>query len=140
MCWGATVSHFSSLVIPSPLCRSLLSSCTPVRGSCTLEERWGFLPSLLINLIYRSPGMQAQAPQRKKVETSLPSRVWQKGTGWACKRGSPWNLGVQGREEILFPDCRFRGQSHIIAVITNTFEAHRPVLNNVINKRRHKAN
>lgn len=43
-------------------------------------------------------------------------------------------------EEIPLPDCWGLAQSHIIEVITNTLEAHRPVLNNVINKGRHKAN
>lgn len=75
----------------------------------------------------------------KKVGASLPSIVLLRGAGWGYQR-SLWNLGVQGREEILLPDFWGHGQSHIIEVITNTFEAHRPVQNNAINKGRHKAN
>lgn len=87
-------------------------------------------------------GKKAQAlGGRPGVSSGKPSAlcVPAKGAGWACKRGR-WNLGVQGREEILLPDYWVHGQSHIIVVITNTFEAHRPVQNNVINKGRHKAN
>ena len=89
----------------------------------------------------QKPRGAGSGPAEEESGNLTPLQSLAKGNSLGLqKRGSPWNLGVQEREEILFPDCRFRGQSHIIAVITNTFEAHRPVLNNVINKRRHKAN
>lgn len=44
------------------------------------------------------------------------------------------------REEITLPVYWVPGRSHVIVVITNTFEAHRPTQNNVIYKERHKMN
>lgn len=44
------------------------------------------------------------------------------------------------REEITLPVYWVPGHSHIIVAITNTFEAHRPMQNNVIYKERHKMN
>lgn len=118
---GAAFSGFPGSVILSPV------SVTILRGGGTYRYwKKGLLPSFL-------------GPFSSKFQVSTACGVFQRGIDQGNK-GDIWNQGPQEREEITLPGCWVPGHSHIIVAITNIFETHKPMQNNVIYKERCKMN